>query len=298
MVSQHTDAAARTIFISCGQSPGEERDLGEQVRLLVDKLTPFRGYFAQNQTSLSALSQNVLSKLYGSVGLIAIMHHRGRIEERDTIRGSVWVEQEIAIATFMQQILHRPLHVALFVQRGIAIEGIRQQIQLNPIEFSSAADVVGRLEEILPDWNEALYVGDEERQRTVDSVSLRIHIDNGHVANFTAAFQNYSHVDVEVVEGGLWNFAKRISGPVTARPGVRWIIPAGRTISIYFEGQESITNRLGSMYPPSPREDFLNRRFIADLTLKVKCKILGLERIFEETTAVQVDLRGSQFTGL
>lgn len=71
---------SRTVFISCGQSTDAERRLGEQVRELVDNLTPFRGYFAQNQTSLSALSQNVLSKLYDSVGLIAIMHHRGRME--------------------------------------------------------------------------------------------------------------------------------------------------------------------------------------------------------------------------
>src|SRR6267143_5738934 len=124
----------KTIFISCGQYAPQERELGKQVCEMVAKYTPFEGYFAQNQTTLKALSENVLSRLYESVGLVAIMHHRGKIEGSDRIRASVWIEQEIAMATLMEQVLGRRLHVALFIQHGMAIEGIRQQIQLNPIE--------------------------------------------------------------------------------------------------------------------------------------------------------------------
>src|SRR6267143_4945075 len=124
----------KTIFISCGQYAPQERELGKQVCEMVAKYTPFEGYFAENQVTLKTLSENILRRLYDSVGLIVIMHHRGKIEGRDIIRASVWVEQEIAMATLMEQVLGRPLYVALFIQRGIAIEGIRQQIQLNPIE--------------------------------------------------------------------------------------------------------------------------------------------------------------------
>lgn len=103
---------------------------------------------------------------------------------------------------------------------------------------------------------------------------------------------------MDVIEAGLWNHDRRIAGPIVARPGANWTLPPGRSIPIYFEGQESITNRLSSMYPPHLGEDFFDRRFTTDLTLKAKCRILGFERTFEETTAVQVDVRSSQFTGL
>lgn len=120
----------RTVFISCGQCTDEERALGEHAEKLVGELTPFEGYFAKSQVSLKTLTENVLSRLYDSVGLIAIMHHRGLVAHNrgfdevpgeKIIRGSLWVEQEVAIAAFMEQILDRPLYVALFVQRGIAI---------------------------------------------------------------------------------------------------------------------------------------------------------------------------------
>ena len=84
----------------------------------------------------------MLRRLYESVGLIVIMHHRGKIEGRDIIRASVWIEQEIAIATLVEQVLGRPLHIAVFIQHGIAIERIRQQIQLNLIEFTTSDEVI------------------------------------------------------------------------------------------------------------------------------------------------------------
>src|SRR6266436_9158472 len=155
----------KTVFISCGQYTEEEKELGKQACELVKTLTPFDGYFAQNQTTLKALSENILRRLYESVGLIVIMHHRGKIEDRDITRASVWIEQEVAIATLMEQILRRPLHVALFVQRGTAIEGIRQQLQLNAYSFTTGEEVIARLREELPSWTEPLYQGDEERRK-------------------------------------------------------------------------------------------------------------------------------------
>src|SRR6266436_6620260 len=158
----------KTVFISCGQYTEEEKELGKQACELVKTLTPFDGYFAQNQTTLKALSENVLRRLYESVGLIVIMHHRGKIEGRDITRASVWIEQEVAMATLMEQILRRPLHVALFIQRGIALEGIRQQIQLNPIQSTNSDEVVAHLRETLPTWKEPRYIGDDERKKIAD----------------------------------------------------------------------------------------------------------------------------------
>ncbi len=55
------------------------------------------------------------------------MHHRGTMvtPSGDTVtRGSVWVEQELAICAFTQHVLDRRLEVALYLQRGISHEGI------------------------------------------------------------------------------------------------------------------------------------------------------------------------------
>src|SRR5271156_1193675 len=73
----------KTVFISCGQYARDEKELGKLACGLVEEITPFKAYFAEYQTTLKALSENVLSRLYESVGLIAIMHHRGGIEGRD-----------------------------------------------------------------------------------------------------------------------------------------------------------------------------------------------------------------------
>ncbi|MGB7022277.1 MAG: hypothetical protein WBD73_00625 [Candidatus Acidiferrales bacterium] len=165
----------RTVFISCGQYTDEERALGELTRKLVDELTPFEGYFAQNQVSLKTLSENVLTRLYDSVGLIAIMHHRGLVTHKQGIdgasagpkhiRASVWVEQEIAIAALMEQVLRRPLHVALFTEHGIEVEGIRKQLHLNPVQFANGDEVINRLREILPTWKEPLYMTEDQQRK-------------------------------------------------------------------------------------------------------------------------------------
>jgi hypothetical protein len=201
----------KTVFISCGQYAPEENDLGKLACELVEEITPFKAYFAEYQTTLKALSENVLSRLYESVGLIVIMRHRGKIEGREISRALVWIEQEIAIATMMEQVVRRPLHVALFIQPGISIEGIRQQLQLNPVEFMSPEDVTGHLRKILPKWTEPLYVGDQELRTLVDSVYLSIAVQNGNKRDLTIGIQNHSDVDVKVKSIVLWSKDKRVS---------------------------------------------------------------------------------------
>src|SRR5229473_5024452 len=233
----------KTIFVSCGQYTDEEKDLGKRVCDLVTKSTIFEGYFAQNQTTLKTLSENVLRRLYESVGLVVIMHNRGKMEGRDVIRASVWIEQEIAMATLMEQVLGRPLHVALFIQRGIAIEGIRQQIQLNPIEFTSNDEVISRLREILPNWTKPLYVSDEERRKMADSVVLSIKTDNGHHRNFTIQVENHSKFDLDIKCISLWSKGQRVSEPAFP-PDSGWPVSAGRSISYLFDAREDVAYRL------------------------------------------------------
>lgn len=63
------------------------------------------------------------------------------------MRGSVWVEQEIAIASFLAHVQNRDLAVLVYIQKGIEREGVRQQLRLNVIEFETEAEVLADVRE-------------------------------------------------------------------------------------------------------------------------------------------------------
>ncbi len=142
------------VFISCGQFADDEISLGKAVESLIRDETSFDAYFAEQQNSLDGLTTNILSNLNRAAGFIAIMHHRGEFDtpHGHVIRSSVWVEQEIAIAAFIQHILGRRIEVAVYMQRGIGREGIRQQLRLKPVEFDQSDEVLADLRERVKGW--------------------------------------------------------------------------------------------------------------------------------------------------
>jgi hypothetical protein len=142
----------RIIFISCGQRTADEKKLGDDITQLVRELTTFSPYFAEYQTSLEGLSKNIFGALNRCVGLIAILHRRGTVQPLDVIRASVWVEQEIAIAAFLQEALGRKLHVVAFSQEGVVREGVRENLLLNPKEFTRNSEILDHLRLVLPTW--------------------------------------------------------------------------------------------------------------------------------------------------
>lgn len=147
----------KVVFISCGQVTEEERFLGRSIAQLVEQLTPFQAYLAQNQSSLEGLTQNILKALNRCVGLIVVMHPRGKVSgvpHHPHTRGSVWIEQEIAIAAFLTQVFHRHLKVAAFLHKDIQREGMRDELQLNPVIFENNDQVLAQLVEILDRWKE------------------------------------------------------------------------------------------------------------------------------------------------
>jgi hypothetical protein len=142
------------VFISCGQFTQEEMALGKAVEKLVQELTGVKAYFAENQNTLQALSENVFSSLKRATGFIAIMHHRGAVETPSGkhVRGSVWVEQEIAIAAFLRFSTGEEIPVALYMQQdengvGIKREGVRDKLRLDPVSFQTSDDVLSNLRE-------------------------------------------------------------------------------------------------------------------------------------------------------
>jgi hypothetical protein len=144
------------VFISCGQFTAEEKQLGQQVCEIVRSFG-YEPYFAENQNSLRGLNENILSKLNECVGLVAIMHQRGTVsfdaKGNGHVRGSVWIEQEIAIAAFIAKCLNRRIEVAVFLHGSIKREGLRELLHLNPFVFSQEQEVLNRLPEALKQWS-------------------------------------------------------------------------------------------------------------------------------------------------
>lgn len=139
------------VFISCGQQTQSETDLGQQLVELVEEHTGLKGYFAQNQQSLEGVTYNIFQAIYNSAAFIAVMHRRDLTsQDPEVYRGSVWVEQEIAIAAFVVQVLGAQLPTRAFIQSGIKREGLRGFIHLNAAEFEENDEVLASVEEWLP----------------------------------------------------------------------------------------------------------------------------------------------------
>jgi len=144
-----------SIFVSCGQFTPEERKLGKAIVQMVDGIPGMKAYFAEEVQDLNGLQANILAKLQGCDGFITVMHPRGDIKRLDgsvLTRASAWIEQEIGIATYIQQIEKRPLPVIAFKHRSVGLEGIRSLIQLNPTEFSDDMEVLAALPGRLESW--------------------------------------------------------------------------------------------------------------------------------------------------
>ena len=199
--SSSSKSSGEIIFISCGQETVEEKDLGNAVAKLIETLTPYKAYFAQNESTLEGVTENILKALNRAVGLIAIMHPRGRViglEEQEHIRASVWIEQEIAIASFVSQALGKPLNVAVCVHREIKREGLRDKLHLNPIQFDSSKQVLEHLRKILRQW---------QGLASTKEVGLRLEADIGYEVDRKE--NNYHDYDLVV--------SLKNTGEVTAR---------------------------------------------------------------------------------
>jgi hypothetical protein len=142
------------VFISCGQCTADEIALGNAMERLVKGNTKYDAYFAEQQNSLEGLSSNILSSLARCAAFVGVAHHRGvvtRLQDQ-IVRASVWVEQEIAIAAFIQHAFKRRIEVALYLQKGIYREGIREQLRLDPIEFETTDEVLKDFKARLGTW--------------------------------------------------------------------------------------------------------------------------------------------------
>ncbi len=144
----------KTIFISCGQYTDAEKQLGKQISEMVRTLTDCEPFFAEEVQDLNGLDANILSALHECVGFITVMHPRGEIRRSNDfiVRASVWIEQEIAIATYIQQVEKRTLPIIAFKHKSVGREGIRDLLHLNPFEFTDETEILTELPKRLAAW--------------------------------------------------------------------------------------------------------------------------------------------------
>jgi hypothetical protein len=97
---------------------------------------------------LEGLDSNILNTLKECSAFITVLHPRGQTTRPDNsgiTRASVWIEQEIAIATYIRQIEKRPLEIIAFKHKTVGIEGIRTLINCNPTEFATYDEILRAL---------------------------------------------------------------------------------------------------------------------------------------------------------
>jgi hypothetical protein len=160
------------IFVCCGQFTEAEKRLGKQIVSLVKTVTGLDAFFAEEVQDLNGLDSNILGALHECAGFITVMHPRGRILRPDGsehVRASVWIEQEIAIATYIQRVEKLELPVIAFIHRSVGREGIRDLLHLNPISFTDESDVLAALHDRLEKWKGLPATGLRVRLQSVNA---------------------------------------------------------------------------------------------------------------------------------
>ena len=150
------------IFVSCGQHSESEKSLGRSIVKMVKTTAGMDAFFAEEVQDLNGLDSNILGALHDCAALITVMHPRGNIVRPDNsthTRASVWIEQEIAIATYIQRVEKRELPVIAFIHASVGREGIRDLLHLNPIPFVHDTEVLAALPERLSAWKILTAIG-------------------------------------------------------------------------------------------------------------------------------------------
>src|ERR1035437_3428520 len=148
------------IFVSCGQRTEEEKRLGEAICKAIRDHGVFDCFFAEAQHSLNGLHENILDALTKSDGFITVIHRRGNVsyglvKHEPLDRASVWIEQEIAIAAYIQRTTKNDLLTAAYIEKGVGREGLRELLHLNPLEFTSDEEIILDLKSKLATWHKS-----------------------------------------------------------------------------------------------------------------------------------------------
>lgn len=204
------------VFISCGQRKGtSEIKLAELIAAKVQD-NGFESYIATEQQSLRGLKENIFQKLSQSEYIIFIDLKRERLytlskgiyKDTGKHRGSLFSHQELALATFLEEI-----ECLAFQERGVkSDDGILQFIQANCHEFTSRKNLPDLVNSILNkklkngkwsnNWrNELLIERDKDEyvnaytspERIIEKRHYHLKINNMHIQK--TAYECFAYVE-------------------------------------------------------------------------------------------------------
>jgi hypothetical protein len=133
------------VFISCGQRTKRETEIGKSVEDYF-KSNKFETYFAERVHSSEALTENIFKFLRQSEYFVFIDFRREKINEEE-FRGSLFVNQEIAIATFLK------LEGIGFCEKGKKREGILDYHIYNEFPFEDGTEIIETLKKETKKWD-------------------------------------------------------------------------------------------------------------------------------------------------
>ena len=133
------------VFISCGQRNERERSIGLEVdRYFLQR--GFETYFAEKVHSPEALTEHIFAYLKESEYFVFIDFKREKIKS-SKFRGSLFVNQEIAIATFLK------LQGIGFSEKDVKREGILDYQIYNALTFKDGTEIIAKLKKETSNWN-------------------------------------------------------------------------------------------------------------------------------------------------
>jgi len=132
-------------FISCGQKDDKEKTVGISVENYFKK-RGFETYFAERVHSPDALTENIFKFLRQSEYFVFVDFKRDPINSKG-YRGSLFVNQEIAIATFLK------LQGMGFYEKGTMREGILGYHIHNARPFEDGREIIEILNAETKNWD-------------------------------------------------------------------------------------------------------------------------------------------------
>lgn len=157
----------KIIFIACGQREDKEKKLGNEISVLVSSYKDLKPFLAEDTHSFEGLTAQIYNNLNKCSGFIAILHKRERCNKEDNFfRSSLWINQEIAIASFLVLRDKKDIPLRVFIESdensNVKIEGVLEHIMVNPIPFAQDTEIIQTLKKWLGETKFSLSMEKED----------------------------------------------------------------------------------------------------------------------------------------
>lgn len=187
----------KLIFVACGQKEEKEINLGKKIEELINKEEDFEAFLAESAHDLNSLTSSIFKNLNICSGFIAILHSRGKKENKELLT-SLWINQEIAIASFIRHIEGKEIPVIIFKEKGIEEEGILKYIHANPIPFEKDEEVLSQIDKWLSPSKFMLIRRTDVKIEQYSTIKLLESSQSRHVYRLTLTVKN---VGIRTVKG-------------------------------------------------------------------------------------------------